>query len=60
MDKKHAGTAPKQVIGAKVSPEIRVAIERKAAKDDRTISQTIARLLASHPDLKGYTKLTVA
>jgi outer membrane protein TolC len=40
------------VIGSKVPAEIREAIQKKATAEDRTLSQVVSRLLASHPELK--------
>jgi hypothetical protein len=43
---------PLALIGAKVPHEIKDAIQRRATEEERTVSQTVARLLASHPALK--------
>lgn len=40
---------PLTLVGAKIPSEIREAIEKQAATEERSISQTVARLLASHP-----------
>lgn len=47
----------KELVGAKVSPEVRAKIEKMARDEERTISQTVARLLASHPAITN-TKAT--
>ena len=43
---------PLVIIGAKVPVEVRDALKKKASAEDRSVSQVIARLLASHPALK--------
>ena len=57
MDKK---TKPKLVvISAKVAPEIREFIERKAKEEDRSISQIISRLFSSHPEVQKSKSLAL-
>jgi hypothetical protein len=45
-----------ELIGAKVPPDLKRAIERVAIEEDRSISQVISRLLSSHPALKTSKK----
>ncbi len=47
---------PLELIGAKVSPDIKAVIEKKAAEEERSVSQSISRLLASHPEVKRMLK----
>lgn len=46
-------------VGAKVPPEIRELLEKKAKKEERSMSQIISRLLSSHPDLQGKKTLAL-
>ena len=43
---------PLELVGAKIPPDIKAVIERKAAEEERSVSQSISRLLASHPEIK--------
>jgi hypothetical protein len=56
----HKQKPPLVVIGAKVPTEIRDAIKQKANAEDRSVSQVISRLLASHPSLKTKRQKAVA
>lgn len=54
MKNKNLSKKPTLVlIGAKVPKEIKEVIELKAEAETRTLSQTIYRLLASHPEIKN-------
>lgn len=45
-------TKPLELVGAKIRPEVKAVIEKQAADEERSISQVISRLLASHPEVK--------
>lgn len=47
---------PLVLVGAKVPIEIKNAIEKQAEKEERSVSQVVARLLSSHPTLKNAEK----
>jgi hypothetical protein len=47
------------LIGAKIPADLKATIEKKAEKEDRSLSQTISRLLSSHPELKGKKQLAL-
>jgi len=41
----------KEQIAARVEPDIKAAVERIATNEDRTVSNTIERLIKTHPDV---------
>lgn len=49
----------KQLIAAKVAPEIREWVEKLAKDEERTVSQTVSRLLTSHPARRKTKVVTV-
>ncbi len=46
--------APSPTIGFRLSPELKAALERAAAEDDRTVSQYVVLALTQHLREKGY------
>jgi len=48
------------LVGAKIPVQLKSTIERKAESEERSVSQTISRLLASHPELKRILKKPLA
>lgn len=49
---------PLELVGAKIPHDIKDAIERQAIEEERSVSQTISRLLSTHPALIKATKKT--
>jgi hypothetical protein len=46
-------------ISAKIPPEIKEKILEISRSEERSVSQVITRLLASHPELKGKKQLAL-
>ncbi|GFE77716.1 DUF1778 domain-containing protein [Novosphingobium sp. TCA1] len=46
--------APSPTVGFRLSPELKDALERAAAEDDRTVSQYVVLTLTRHLQEKGY------
>lgn len=49
-------TKPLELVGAKIRPDIKAVIEKQAEVEERSVSQVISRLLASHPEVKRSLK----
>jgi predicted transcriptional regulator len=45
----HVEQKTKEVVTAKLAPEVKQAVEKLAANDDRTVSYMVERLLKDHP-----------